>query len=148
MIRGERTADVGAEAGRVYEILADASGFPSWQSTVQEVEILETGPDGRPLRTRGVVDARIRTVTVFFRYRYEPPRLLTWTAEKGSDIKAMDGSFAVQPTGEETCRVHYALGVDPGRALGLLARGPVVDRIRNRILDGTLVDLKRLVEPA
>ena len=146
MIRGERTAAVDAPAEHVYEILADASGFPSWQSTVQAVEILETGPDGRPLRTRGIVDAKIRTVTVFFRYRYDAPRALSWTAEKGSDIKAMDGSFTVEPLGAESCRVRYELAVDPGRALGLLARGPVVDKVRNRILDGTLTDLKRLVE--
>lgn len=146
MIRGERTAEVAAPASHVYEILADASGFPSWQSTVRDVEILETGPDGRPLRTRGVVDAKIRTVTVFFRYSYDAPRGLSWTAEKGSDIKAMDGSFTVEPLGAEACRVLYVLAVDPGRALGLLARGPVVDKVRNRILDGTLTDLKRLVE--
>lgn len=147
MIRGERTAEVAAPAPEVYEILADASGFPSWQSTVRDVEILESGPDGRPLRTRGVVDARVRTVTVFFRYSYDAPRALSWTAEKGSDIKAMDGSFTVEPLGAESCRVLYALAVDPGRTLGLLARGPVLDKVRNRILDGTLADLKRLVEP-
>jgi len=146
VIRGERTADVGADPARVFEILADASGFSSWQSIVKDVDVLETGPDGRPLRSRGVVDAKVRTVTVLFRYSYDPPRRMSWTAEKGSDIKAMEGCFTVEPTGPGSCRVHYALAVDPGRALGLLARGPVVDRIRNRILEGTLADLKRLVE--
>jgi carbon monoxide dehydrogenase subunit G len=146
VIEGERTADVAADAERVYEVLADAAGFSRWQSLVSDVEILETGPDGRPLLSRGRLDAKIRTVTVVFRYRYDPPRVVSWTAEKGSDIKAMEGSFTVEPTGPGSCHVRYVLGVDPGRRLGLLARGPVVDKIRNRLLDGTLADLKRFVE--
>lgn len=143
MITGSRTIDLPADAGTVYEILADAAGFPEWQSTVREVEVRETLPDGRPLATRQRIDAKIRTVTVLLRYTYDAPRSLSWKAEKGSDIKAMDGTFTVEPTGDASCRVRYDLAVDPGRALGLLARGPVVDQVRDRVLDGTLRELER-----
>ncbi len=146
MITGERSIDVAAPADTVYEILADAAGFPAWQKTVRAVEIRETGPDGRPLATRQQIDAKVKTVTVLLRYRYDAPRSLSWVAEKGSDVKALDGTFTVEPTGDACCRVRYELGVDPGRALGLLARGPVIDQVRNRVLDGTLADLKRHVE--
>ena len=146
MITGERSIDLAAPADVVYEILADAAGFPAWQTTVRTVEIRETGPDGRPLATRQRIDAKVKTVTVLLRYRYDAPRSLSWVAEKGSDVKALDGTFTVEPTGDASCRVRYELGVDPGRALGLLARGPVIDQVRNRVLDGTLADLKRHVE--
>lgn len=138
--------DLAAEAEVVYEILEDAAGFPTWQSTVREVEVRELDPQGRPLRTRQRVDAKVRTVTVLLAYEYTESLEFSWTAEKGSDIKAMDGSFRVEPRGSGVCTVHYDLAVDPGRTLGLLARGPVVDRVRDHVLDGTLTDLKRLVE--
>ncbi|WP_255450678.1 hypothetical protein [Conexibacter sp. W3-3-2] len=43
--------------------------------------------------------------------------------------------------------MRYDLAVDPGRTLGLLARGPVVDQVRNRVLDGTLDALARVFAP-
>ncbi|WP_372792201.1 SRPBCC family protein [Paraconexibacter sp.] len=146
MITGTRSVELLAPADTVYEVLADAQGFPAWQSTVREVHVREVGPDGRPLATRQRIDAKIRTVTVLLRYRYDAPRSLSWVAEKGSDIRAMDGAFLVEPTGETSCTVVYELAVDPGRTLGLLARGPVIDQVRDRVLDGTLSDLKRHVE--
>lgn len=146
MIRGSRSVDLAAEADVVYGILEDAAGFPAWQSTVREVEIRELDPQGRPLRTRQRIDAKVRTVTVLLAYTYTDTLTFSWTAEKGSDIKAMDGAFRVESRGTGLCTVHYDLGVDPGRTLGLLARGPVIDRVRDHVLDGTLADLKRLVE--
>lgn len=146
MITGSRTIDLQVDAATVYEVLADAAGFPDWQTTVREVDVRETGPDGRPLETRQRIDAKIKTVTVLLRYTYDAPRSLSWKAQKGSDVKAMDGTFTVEPTGDGTCRVRYDLAVDPGRTLGLLARGPVVDQVRDRVLDGTLADLKRKLE--
>jgi len=146
VITGERTIEVEIDATTVYEVLADASGFPIWQSTVREVEIREVSADGRPLATRQRIDAKVKTVTVLLRYRYDAPRSLSWVAEAGSDVKAMAGTFTVEATGEASCRVTYRLGVDPGRTLGLLARGPVVDKVRDHVIDGTLADLKRHVE--
>lgn len=146
MITGSRTIEIAADATAVYEHLADAAGFPDWQSTVRAVEVRETGPDGRPLATRQTIDAKIRTVSVNLRYRYDAPRSLSWTSEKGSDVKKLEGSFTVEPT-ESGCRVRYDLAVDPGRTLGLLARGPVVDQVRNRVLDGTLDALARVFTP-
>ncbi|MTD44386.1 hypothetical protein GKE82_08785 [Conexibacter sp. W3-3-2] len=93
MITGSRTIEIAADATAVYEHLADAAGFPDWQSTVRAVEVRETGPDGRPLATRQTIDAKVRTVSVNLRYRYDAPRSLSWTSEKGSDVKKLEGEL-------------------------------------------------------
>ena len=70
---------------------------------------------------------------------------MAWRSE-GGDLKALSGAFDIADAGGGRTRTTFALEVDPGRRLGLLLRGSVGDRLRDRILDGMLDGLRRRAE--
>lgn len=141
-IRGERSAEIAATPEEVYAILADVDDYPSWQSDVKSAEVLESDAQGRPATAEISQDAKVRTVKVRVRYRHDPPNLMSWTLDKG-DLKSMEGSWRLEPDGDGRTRATYTLEVDPGRALGLLLRGPVVQKVTDHVMDGTLDALRR-----
>lgn len=145
-IRGERSIDLGASPDAVYAVIADVAAYPDWQHDVKSAEVLEADDDGRPSRAELTQDAKVRTVRIRVAYRHDPPRELAWSLEKG-DVKDLSGSWRLEPSGAGT-RATYTLEVDPGRALGLLLRGPVVGRVTDHVLDGTLQALRERIDGA
>lgn len=144
-IQGRRTVELAASPSEVYAVMADVDGYPEWQPDVKSATVLERDAEGRPARAVITQDAKVRTVEVSLRYRHDPPHEMAWTLEKG-DVKAMDGSWVLEDLGNGRTRVTYSLDVDPGRALGLLLRGPVVQRVTDHVLDGTLGALRDHVD--
>ena len=87
--------------------------YPEWAGGVRQVSVHERDAHGRPVRATLVFDAMIRQVEVTFRYTYDPPRAMHWTAEPGRDIVELDGSYEFRELGEGTTAV-YMLRVVPG----------------------------------
>jgi ribosome-associated toxin RatA of RatAB toxin-antitoxin module len=141
MISGERSAEVDLEPEAVWAVVGDVAAYPEWMSFVKQAEIIETDDRGRPVLVASDNDARVKTVRVVLRYAYDDGRAVSWHSESG-DVRALDGILEVAPAGPGRSRVTYRLSVDPGRRLGLLLRGPIVDQVRERILGGTLTDLR------
>jgi hypothetical protein len=65
--------------------------------------------------------------------------------EKG-DTRSVRGWWDFEDLGAERTRATYGLAVDPGRMLGMLMRGPVVDTVRDFLLGGAAEGLKRKAE--
>lgn len=143
-ISGERTIEVAAPREKVLAALLDVEAYPDWQDDVKEAEVLERDAQGRPLESKVVQDALVKKIRVRVRYEHQGPDGLSWTLVEG-DVKSLQGSYRLADSGTGTS-VTYTLDVDPGRALGMLLRGPVVDRVRDRIMDGTLKALRAHVE--
>ncbi len=137
-LTAERTADVHAPVERCYAIAADLERAPEWQKALQSVTVLERDDQGRPSVVETVSDASVKIVTSRLRFAYEEPTAIHVHQEKG-DLKSLEGGWTFADLGDGTTRVTYALVVDPGRMLGLLLRGPVVDKIR-QILVGDAVE--------
>jgi ribosome-associated toxin RatA of RatAB toxin-antitoxin module len=146
LISGERSVDVPADPSAVWDVLVDVGAYAQWQGTVREVKVLERDDEGRPALVESRNDAKVKTLRLVLRYAYEDGREISWRYEDG-DVKDLHGSYVLEDLGGST-RVTYALEVDPGRRLGLLLRGPVVDQIRDRILNGTLDELAGRVASA
>ncbi len=143
-LTGTATVTVDAPLDRCYEIAADVDHIADWQEGVVGVEILERDAEGRALVAEILNDAKIRTVKVRVRFSYDPPHGLSWKQTKG-DLKSLEGSWAFSEAGGVTTAT-YALAIDPGRVLGVLARGPVVDRIRDLMVNARPEQLKRRAE--
>ena len=143
-ISGERTIEVAAPREEVLEALLDVEGYPDWQRDVKEAEVLDRDDQGRPLEAEVLQDAQVRKIRVRVRYDHRGEDGFSWSLVKG-DVKAMDGSYVLEEAGAGT-RVTYTLEVDPGRTLGMLLRGPVVGRVTDHVMDGTLNALKAHVE--
>lgn len=141
---GTASATIAAPIDRCYELAADVDHIAEWQDGVTEVDVLERDAEDRPLVAEIVNDAKVRSVRVRVRFSYDPPHGLSWTQVKG-DLKALDGSWSFTESGTTTTAT-YSLAIDPGRVLGMLVRGPVVDRVRDLMVKARPEQLKRRAE--
>jgi hypothetical protein len=58
----------------------------------------------------------------------------------------VDGRWDLEDLGGGRTRATYSLEVDPGRKLGMVVRGPLVDVLRDMLAGARAGELKRRVE--
>jgi ribosome-associated toxin RatA of RatAB toxin-antitoxin module len=145
MISGQQSTDVDASAEVVFAVASDLERYPEWQDFLQRVSVRERDADGRPAVVEAEADAKVTALKLVLRATREEPRQVAWRAE-GGDVKALSGAFDIAEQGPGRSRVTFRLEVDPGFKLGLLLRGAVADRLRERVLSGMLDGLRRRAE--
>lgn len=144
-ITGDHTVEVAAPIARCYEIAADLERAPGWQTSLVSVDVLERDGEGRPALVETVSDAKVKTVKSRLRFSYDPPTRIDCAQENG-DVKALTGRWTFADLGGDRTRATYALEVDPGRMLGMLLRGPAVDRVREVLVVQAAEELKTRAE--
>lgn len=144
-LHGEHTVEIDVPLEEVWAIAADLERAPEWQSSLVSVDVLERDADGRPALVETVSDAKVKTVRARLRFRYDPPGRIDTEQEKG-DLKALSGRWSFSDLGGGRTRATYSLEVDPGRVLGMLLRGPAVDRVREILIDDAARELKARAE--
>lgn len=140
---GERVSDetvVTAPAETVWAVITDLASYPDWADGVEEVEVLESDDEGRPVSARFVVDARIMTVRYTLAYEYGD-NSMTWSLTEADQLSQLDGEYRITPDGEGS-RVRYMLEVD----VGMPVPGFVKRRAAKEILETGLMGLKRRAE--
>ena len=143
-LTGTATAEIAAPLERCYELAADVDNIAEWQHGVVHVDVLERDGERRVLVAEIHNDAKVRTVKTRVRFSYDAPSGLAWRQEKG-DLKSLEGSWSFEESGGITLAT-YALALDPGRVLGMLARGPVIDRVRELMVHARPHQLKAHAE--
>jgi ribosome-associated toxin RatA of RatAB toxin-antitoxin module len=144
-IHGSASEEIDAPIGEVFEVAADVEGSPRWQPEIKTATVLERDDDGRQILVRTDSDARVRRIGSTLRFSYHEPVGLTWVQEDG-DLKSVEGSWEFEDLGEGRTRATYSMTVDPGRMLGMMIRGPLVDVLRGRMVESMPGKLKRFVE--
>lgn len=144
VITGARTVEIDAPIDRVYDIAADIERAPEWQGSMKTAEVVERDDQGRPSLVQTIQDGKVRQVKSLLRFTYHPTERIEWVQEKG-DTKSVRGWWDLEDLGGRV-RATYNLEVDPGRTLGMLVRGPVVDKVRDFLLAGAAEGLKRRAE--
>ena len=142
MIRGEKTIDIHAGPEAVFAVASDLERYPEWQDFLQKVRVRERDGDGRAVVVETEADAKVTALKLVLRATRDEPRRVAWRTE-GGDVKAMNGAFDIAAAGDGRTRATFGLEVDPGFKLGLLLRGSVADRLRDRVLDGMLDGVRR-----
>ncbi|MEA2320458.1 MAG: hypothetical protein QOD81_308 [Solirubrobacteraceae bacterium] len=145
MISGEQSTEIAAEPEVVFAILSDLERYPEWQEFLQRVTVQERDRDGRPARAEAEADAKVKSLRLPLRCTYEAPQRVAWRSD-GGDVKALTGAFDLADAGAGRTRVTFHLDVDPGMRLGMLLRGAVADRLRDRVLGGMLDGLRTRAE--
>jgi len=145
MISGQQSTDVRASAQTVFAVASDLERYPEWQDFLQRVSVRERDAEGRATVVETEADAKVTALKIVLRATRDEPRRVAWRSE-GGDLKALSGAFDIADAGGGRTRTTFALEVDPGRRLGLLLRGSVADRLRDRVLDGMLDGLRRQAE--
>ena len=137
-----QTIEVSAEPQLVYEVALDLEAYPSWAIGVKDVTVLEEDEFGRPLRVAFVTDAMIKEISYILNYAYELDNGFSWSAEKGDDINAMEGSYQFNELEDGGTEVFYALKVDPAFSVpGFLRR-----QAEKQIVSSALRGLKKRSE--
>jgi uncharacterized membrane protein len=137
-----QSIEVSADPQHVYEVALDLEAYPDWATGVKEVDILEEDEYGRPLRVTFVADAMVKEITYTLEYSYERANGFSWFAERGPDIKAMDGSYEFNEIEGGATEVLYALRVDPAFTIPGFIRRQAEKQLVNTALRG----LKRRAE--
>jgi ribosome-associated toxin RatA of RatAB toxin-antitoxin module len=145
MIRGEQSSDIAAGRTAVYAIASDLERYPEWQDFLHRVAVVERDAAGRATVVDAEADAKVTHVKLRLRATREEPARVAWHSE-GGDLKAITGAFELAELGPDRTRATFRLEVDPGFKLGLLLRGGVADRLRDRVLGHMLDGLRRRAE--
>ena len=145
MIRGEQSIDIDASPEAVFAIASDLERYPEWQDFLQRVSVRERDAAGRPTLVEAEADAKVTALKLVLRATRDEPQRVAWRSE-GGDVKALSGAFDLVDTTPGRTRATFHLEVDPGFKLGLLLRGAVADRLRDRVLGGMLDGLRRRAE--
>ena len=145
MIRGDQSTEIDASPETVFTVASDLERYPEWQDFLQRVSVRERDADGRATLVQTEADAKVTALKIVLRVTRDEPRLVAWRSE-GGDVKAINGAFDLAEAGPGRTRATFSLEVEPGFKLGLLLKGPVADRLRERVLDGMLGGLKQRAE--
>jgi carbon monoxide dehydrogenase subunit G len=146
-IIGSSTAEIDAPLEAVWEVVEDVEDAPNWQGGLKGLHALERDGEGRAIVCEADNDAKVLTVKSTVRFEYDGPTLLTWKQEKGQ-LKHVDGRWELEDLGDGRTRATYALEVDPGRKLGMVIRGPLIDVLRDMLAGARAGELKQRVEGA
>jgi ribosome-associated toxin RatA of RatAB toxin-antitoxin module len=144
-ITGSSTAEIDASLEQVWEVVQDVEDAPNWQGGLKGLHALERDGEGRAIVCEADNDAKVLTVKSTVRFEYNGPTRLRWRQEKGQ-LKSVDGSWELEDLGGGRTRATYALEVDPGRKLGMIIRGPLVDLLRDMLAGARAGELKQRVE--
>jgi ribosome-associated toxin RatA of RatAB toxin-antitoxin module len=142
--RASSSITIKAGRSKIMAVIADLEAYPQWAGGIREVEVVETGPGGRPARARLTVDAGPIKDTYGLAYTWEDDDSgVRWElVEKGTVVTALHGSYRLAGAGEDETEVTYELAVD--------VRVPMIGLVKRKgekmIIDSALKGLKRHVE--
>ncbi len=131
---------VHAPPDAIFDVITDLEAYPDWAEGVLDVEILANDDEGRPLRARFHVDARVMEISYTLAYEYAADRI-SWKLTEGEQISQLDGTYQLVPNGDAT-HVRYALEVEIDLPLPRFLKR----RAAKVILDTGLKGLKERVE--
>ena len=142
---GEGSIEIAVGRARCFEIAAEVERYPEWHPLIRSMRVLDRDGDGRPSRAAAVVDASVSTVNVVVTFTYAEPASVECRRESG-DLNEMWTRFEFAELEPERTRLDYSTGLDPGRMLSMMARGPVLDKVRHKLVDEAMAGFKRAAE--
>lgn len=140
------SSSITIQAGRpaIMAVIADLESYPTWAGGIREVEVLDIGPDKRPVKARLTIDAGPIKDTYGLAYLWDPDDGgVRWElVDKGNVVTALHGSYRLAEIDAGTTEVTYELAVD--------VRVPMIGLVKRKgekmIIDSALKGLKRHVE--
>ena len=143
-LTGSASIELDAPIDRVWAVCEDVASAPTWQKGLDDMVVLERDGGGRVVRAESVSDAKVRTIRSRVRFSYDEPHRVSWRQESG-ELKRLDGAWELEDLGGGRTRATYRLEGDPGRALGMLLRGSVQDRVLQVLVAGRPEELRARV---
>ncbi|RKT18362.1 ribosome-associated toxin RatA of RatAB toxin-antitoxin module [Streptomyces sp. 1114.5] len=131
-----------ATPATVMAVIADFAAYPAWTGEVKEIEVLETGEDGRATQVRLLLDAGAIRDEHVLAYTWDGDREVGWTLVRSQMLRSLDGSYTLTALSGGRTEVTYQLAVDVKiPMLGMIKR-----KAEKVIIDRALSGLKKRVE--
>lgn len=142
----ESSIEIAAEPGAVLDVIADFERYPEWATEVKNTRIVSEEGDGWPDQVEFTLDAGVIRDTYVLDYDWDVDEdgvgVVSWALVEASVLKALDGSYSLDPVPDGQTRVTYRLAVDVKvPMLGMLKR-----KAEKVIIDTALKELKKRVE--
>lgn len=131
--RTESSIEIAAAPDDVMAVIADLERYPEWVDALTTVEI-KSNRAGRPDLVRMVLSHKLLSDDYTVRYDFDDD-VVSWKLVEGRTLKAMDGSYRVQPNGTGS-RVTYTLSVDVAVPLPALIKRTAEKTITDAALKG------------
>ncbi|MET0764446.1 MAG: SRPBCC family protein [Blastococcus sp.] len=132
---------IDAPPADVMAVIADFPAYPQWVAAAKEVEVLETGGDGRARQVHFVLDAGAVKDDYVLDYTWDGDRKVSWTLVTGQMQKRQEGSYTLEESDGGT-EVTYRITID----LSIPMLGLIKRKAEKVILDTALKELKKRVE--
>ncbi len=132
---------VDALAADVMAVIADFPSYTEWVAAAKQVEVLETGADGRARRVHFVLDAGAIKDDYVLEYTWDGDRRVSWELVQSQMQKRQEGSYVLAERDGRT-EVTYAITID----LSIPMLGMIKRKAEKVILDTALKELKKRVE--
>lgn len=135
------SATIAASPEVCFAVITDFASYPRWASAVRQAQVLDSDETGLPRRVAFELDAVVKTLRYVLSYEYEAPREVRWRLVEG-DVKAVEGSYRFEPTGEGTTRATCTQAVE----LGFWVPGPLKRAFERKALADSVAEFKREAE--
>lgn len=142
---GTSTGEIDAPIEEVWATLTAIETIDQWQDGIVGAEPLERDGDGQVVLAKISADVKVKELSVVTRFSRRAPTSLTWKVESG-DVKKLDGAWTLEDLGGGRTRATYEIEVDPGRMLAMLIRGPVEEKVRQRLVSTRPAELAERVK--
>lgn len=145
MLAGQRSLAIDAPVADVLVVLADVVRYSDWHPFFERVRATGHDARGRIATADCRHNASVTMLNTTLAFTYSPDGVAA--RRTGGDLRELEGVFDVSEQ-DGAALVTHRLRVDPGLKLGLLLRGPVEERVRERVLGGALDGLSATVSAA
>ncbi|MEV4422031.1 SRPBCC family protein [Patulibacter sp. NPDC049589] len=142
---GTSTGEIDAPIDEVWATLTAIETIAEWQDGIIGADPIERDGDGQVVLAKITADVKVKELSVVTRFSRQAPTSLIWKVESG-DVKKLDGSWTLEDLGGGRTRATYEIEVDPGRMLSMLVRGPVEEKIRQRLVSTRPAELAERVK--
>src|SRR3712207_4705095 len=103
---------VAAPPADVMAVIADFPSYPQWVAAAKQVDVLETGPDGRARRVHFVLDAGAVKDDYVLEYTWDGDRQVSWQLGRGQMQKGQEGAYTPTQTAAGSNAGIYAIAID------------------------------------
>ena len=133
---------INARPAAVMAAIADIAAYPTWAGPVEIAEVLEVGPDGRPLQARFLVNAVLTKDEFVNSYTWNGDESVSWTLVEGKAMSSQEGRYILTDLGGGRTEVVYDLTVE----LNIKLPGLLRKKVQNGVVETAMKDLKKHVE--
>src|SRR5688500_5146631 len=103
---------VAAPPADVMAVIPDFPSYPEWVAAAKQVDVLETGPDGRARRVHWLSGAGAVRHAYVLEYTWDGDRRVTWPLVQSEMQKRQEGSYTLREAASGSTEVTYAIAID------------------------------------